>query len=212
MRYVFHAMLMLCSGSILAAPLQVQFVAVDGKPVAGTVVVLRSADASRPAARPMAAEIDQLDLQFVPHVTIIPAGSQVSFPNSDSVSHQVFSFSAAKAFQLPLYRGKKHDPVLFERAGVVTLGCNIHDQMRAYVFVVDAQYFGRTDAQGQWSVADVQPGDYQLSIYHPLSRTQEAVLEQLVTVGAAGAKLQLKAKAKLNLRSPSQVPANWDAY
>lgn len=212
MRYVFHAMVLLCCGNVLAAPFDVQFLAVDGKSVAGTVVMLRSTDASRPAAKPVAAEIDQLDLQFVPHVTIVPAGSQVSFPNSDSVSHQVFSFSKAKTFQLPLYRGKKHDPVLFERTGVVTLGCNIHDQMRAYVFVVDAQYFGRTDAQGQWSVADVQPGEYELSIHHPLSRTQEPVLEQHVSVGAAGAKLQLKAKAKLNLRSPSQVPANWDAY
>lgn len=212
MRYVFHAMLLLCCGNVPAAPFDMQVVAVDGKPVAGAVVMLRSTDASRPAAKPVAAEIDQLDLQFVPHVTIVPAGSQVSFPNSDSVSHQVFSFSKAKTFQLPLYRGKKHDPVQFERVGVVTLGCNIHDQMRAYVFVVDAQYFGRTDAQGQWSVADVQPGEYELSIHHPLSRTQGPVLEQVLTVDAAGARLQLKAKSKLSLRSPSQVPANWDAY
>src|SRR5690606_9963017 len=115
MRYVFHAMLLLCCGNVLAAPFDMQFVAVDGKPVAGTVVMLRSTDAARPAAKPVAAEIDQLDLQFVPHVTIVPAGSQVSFPNSDSVSHQVFSFSKAKTFQLPLYRGKKHDPVQFEQ-------------------------------------------------------------------------------------------------
>jgi len=196
----------------LAAPLQLSFVGVDGRGIGGTVVTLRSTDSSRPVAKPTAGVLDQVDRQFVPNVLVIPVGSQLVFPNSDSVSHQVYSFSPAKKFQLPLYRGKPYPPVLFDREGVVTLGCNIHDQMRAYVYVVEAQYFGRTDASGAWSVADVEPGEYRIEIMHPMSRVQRPVLEQVVTVPAGGMKLVLRAATPLKLRSEAQQPSNWDAY
>jgi plastocyanin len=197
----------------MAAPLHLAFVGVDGRGVGGTVVTLRSTDSSRPVARPVAAAVlDQIDRQFVPNVLVIPVGSQVVFPNSDSVSHQVYSFSAAKKFQLPLYRGKPYPPVLFDREGVITLGCNIHDQMRAYVYVVEAQYFGRADASGAWSAGDVEPGEYQVEIWHPMSRVQKPVLEQVVKVPANGLNLTLRAAVPLRLRSESQQPSNWDAY
>jgi len=143
---------------------------------------------------------------------VVPVGSQIVFPNSDSVSHQVYSFSPAKKFQLPLYRGKPYPPVLFDREGVVTLGCNIHDQMRAYVYVVEAQYFGRTDSGGTWSASDVEPGEYRVAIWHPLSRVQRPVLEQVVSIPAGGMKLTLRAAMPLKLRSESQQPSNWDVY
>ncbi|HXC60957.1 MAG TPA: methylamine utilization protein [Steroidobacteraceae bacterium] len=212
MRPVFHTFLALLAPAALAAPLQLQFVGVDGKGIAATVVTLRSTDAARPVAKPTAAVMDQVDRQFVPHVLVIPLGSQVVFPNSDSVAHQVYSFSPANKFQLPLYRGKPPPPVLFGREGLVTLGCNIHDQMRAYVYVVQAQYFGRTDAEGSWSVADVEPGEYKIEIWHPLSRTVRPVLEQTVKIPANGARLTLRAAAPLRLRSESQLPSNWDVY
>jgi plastocyanin len=212
MRLVFTTLLTLVIPAALAAPLQLSFVGVDGRGIGGTVVTLRSTDASRPVARPTAGVLDQVDRQFVPNVLVIPVGSQVVFPNSDSVSHQVYSFSPVKKFQLPLYRGKPYPPVLFDREGVVTLGCNIHDQMRAYVYVVEAQYFGRTDASGSWSAADVDPGEYRIQILHPLSRVQRPVLEQVVTVPANGMKLVLRAAMPLKLRSESQQPSNWDAY
>lgn len=189
-----------------------QFVGPDGKGLAGVVVALRSVDAARPLARPAPAVMDQVDRQFAPHVLVIPVGSTVSFPNSDSVKHQVYSFSPAKRFQLPLYAGKPYKPEVFDRAGVVTLGCNIHDQMRAYVYVVEAQYYGRADHDGAWSASGVEPGEYQLSIWHPLSRSQKPVLEQRVSVKAEGTRLVLRAAMPLDLRKESQVPANWDVY
>jgi hypothetical protein len=153
-----------------------------------------------------------VDRQFVPHVLVVPAGSKVTFPNSDSVRHQVYSFSPAKRFSLPLYRGKPYPPVEFERAGVVTLGCNIHDQMRAYVFVVDAQYFGRTDSNGTFKSPDVQPGVYTVQIWHPLARDTRPVIEQQITVSSTNTPVTLRVAAPLRLRPESQVPANWDAY
>ncbi len=97
--------------------------------------------------------VDQVDRAFAPDLLVIPLGSTVEFPNSDSVSHQIYSFSPAKRFQLPLYRGKPYPPVHFDQAGVVTLGCNIHDDMLAYLVVTDAPWFGRTDAAGAWSTS-----------------------------------------------------------
>jgi plastocyanin len=212
MRRVFHSLLALCATGAMAAPVEVQFVGVDGRAIGGVVVTLRSTDAAKPLARPAPAILDQVDRQFAPHVLVVPVGSPISFPNTDSVSHQVYSFSAAKRFALPLYHGKPYPPVLFDRDGVVTIGCNIHDQMRAYVYVVEAQHFGRAGHDGRWSAADVEPGEYALTIWHPLSRTQAPVLQQNVTIAAAGAKLVLRAAAPLKLRSESQVPANWDVY
>jgi len=212
MRPVFTTLMALMIPAGVAAPVQLAFVSVEGKGIAGTVVTLRSTDGARAVARPTAVVLDQVDRQFVPTVLVIPVGSQVVFPNSDSVSHQVYSFSPAKKFQLPLYRGKPYPPVLFDREGVVTLGCNIHDQMRAYVYVVEAQHFGRTNASGTWSADDVEPGEYRVEIWHPLSRVQRPVLEQVVAVPASGLKLTLRAASPLKLRSESQQPSNWNLY
>jgi plastocyanin len=212
MRPVFHTLIWLWAPAALAAPLQLQFVGVDGRGIPGTVVTLRSTDTSRPVAGPTAAIMDQVDLKFVPHVLVIPVGSQIVFPNSDAVSHQVYSFSPTKKFQLPLYRGKPYPPVLFDREGVVTLGCNIHDQMRAYVYVVEAQYFGRTDNAGTWAAADITPGDYDVTIWHPLSRSLRPVLQQKLHIEPGATKLTLRAAAPLQLRADSQIPSNWDAY
>ncbi len=213
MRRVFHTLLALWAAGATAAPLELQFVGVDGKGIKGGVVVtLRSTDASRPLSRPIPTVLDQVHRQFTPHVLVIPLGSKVSFPNSDTVANQVYSFSPAKRFELPLYSGKAVPQESFDREGVVTVGCNIHDQMRAYVYVVEAQYYGRADEVGRWSVPNVEPGEYQLTIWHPLSRAQKPVLEQRVTVGAQGAPLKLRAAAPLKLRSESQVTSNWDAY
>ena len=212
MRHVFHTLLLLCAATVRAAPFEAQFLDVDGRPSGGVVMTLRSADPARPLAAPIPAVMDQVKRQFAPHVLVIPVGSKVSFPNTDTVAHQVYSNSPAKSFDLPLYRGKPRKPVVFDKAGIVTLGCNIHDQMRAYVYVVEAQYYARADHDGRWSAPDVEPGDYTLTIWHPLSRAPNPVLEQRVTVKPEGTRLTFKAAAPLKLRDESQVPADWDVY
>ena len=94
---------------------------------------------------PPKAVIDQHHEQFVPRVLIVQRGTEVSFPNTDRVQHHVYSFSQTKQFELPLYRGNEHPPVMFDHAGVAVLGCNIHDHMVGYVLVVDSSHFGFTD-------------------------------------------------------------------
>src|SRR5437868_8194485 len=117
-----------------------------GDPVSDAVVY---AIASGPrAASKKQAVIDQRDRQFVPYVTAVQVGTAVLFPNSDNIRHHVYSVSPAKRFELPLYAGVPAAPVVFDKEGFVTLGCNIHDWMVAYVAVLPTPYFQVTRADG----------------------------------------------------------------
>jgi plastocyanin len=110
--------------------------------------------------------MDQVNTQFLPHILAIQKDTQVRFPNSDSIKHHVYSFSQAKTFELQLYKELQTDPLLFSNLGVVELGCNIHDWMLGYIFVVDTPYFGKTDIHGKLTL-NVPDGEYQLDVWHP---------------------------------------------
>lgn len=154
----------LLAGNAQAARLQVA-VTGSGAPAADAVVSLHS-PAAVAATRAGRATIDQRASQFVPRVTVVTVGTPVVFPNSDNVRHQVYSFSPAKRFELPLYAGKPAAPVVFATPGVVELGCNIHDWMLAYVVVLDTPYHAITDARGQGRI-DAPAGTYTLRVWHP---------------------------------------------
>jgi plastocyanin len=112
------------------------------------------------------ATIDQVNRAFVPIDSVVQAGTAIEFPNSDNIRHSVYSFSAAKVFTLKLYAGKPSSPVVFDKAGVVVLGCNIHDSMVAWLLVVDTPYFARADRSGVATLASLPPGDYRLRAWH----------------------------------------------
>jgi hypothetical protein len=139
-----------------------------------------------------------------------PTPLAVEFPNSDSVSHQIYSFSAARKFQLPLYRGKPYPPVHFDQAGLVTLGCNIHDSMLAYVLVTDAPYFGRTDVTGSWSV-DVARGTYRVTVWHPRMQEGSELEREMMIADGDRAALTLRL-AKALQPAPLESRRTWDAY
>ncbi len=138
----------------------------SGAPIVDLVAALDPLDGPPPAAAPGAALIDQVHKQFVPQVSVIRTGTAVRFPNSDRIRHQVYSFSPARVFNLKLYAGTAAPPVIFDRPGLVVLGCNIHDSMVAFVAVVDTPYFGRTDAGGRLRL-EAPPGRYRLRLWHP---------------------------------------------
>jgi plastocyanin len=155
----------------------------DGRGVDEVVVTATPAAAnigSRSTLRP--AVMDQKNLEFLPRVLVVAAGTRVEFPNNDSVSHQVYSFSAAKRFQLPLYKGQVHPPITFERPGLVVLGCNIHDAMVGYIYVTDAPYFGTTGAGGSAQLKGLPAGDYRVTIWSPFIADAPASLDRTVHV------------------------------
>lgn len=179
-----------------------------GEPLAGAVIMLESESANAPAAPPVIGVMDQVNLSFVPDVLVIPVHSSVQFPNSDAVSHQVYSFSDTRAFQLPLYRGRPYPPVEFDQPGVVTLGCNIHDNMLAYIVVTRAAHFGRTNAQGRWTV-DLPAGRYVARLWHPLLNESQEVRATITTDGGPGA-LELQLRRNLRPAPLTDRPHSWD--
>jgi plastocyanin len=184
-----------------AGELSVTVLAADGRGFADAVVV---ADPAVPAPRARAAlkaSMDQRDLMFVPDILAVRTGTAVDFPNSDQVRHQVYSFSGAKTFQLSLYAGSTHPPVVFDKPGLVTLGCNIHDGMIGYVYVTDSPWFGRTDQQGSITLHDVPAGDYTLRVWHSRFNDDAALLQQAITVPGSGT-----VSASVRLQKPLKAP------
>lgn len=174
------------SGGAQAANVTVQVRDPAGKALAGAVVAVEVGGVARTAAPGVRAEISQRQRSFEPGLLVVQTGTSVDFPNLDTVRHHVYSFSPAKTFELKLYNGRPSSPVLFDRAGVVSLGCNIHDQMIGTVVVVDTPLFGRTDAGGQL-VLDLPVGTHRLRTWHPRMREGTDLQSRALTVGAAGA-------------------------
>jgi len=165
-----------------AGNVQIQVNAPNGKPLADAVVFLDSPAAKALAKPTIGAEVAQANRQVAPQVSVVTVGSQVLFPNHDTVRHHVYSFSPAKTFELKLYSGKPSNPVLFDRSGVVILGCNIHDNMAAWVVVVETPYFGKTDANGRLTLDAVPNGNYQLHAWHNSFAVGAPVQEQSLQV------------------------------
>ena len=139
-----------------------------GQPIANAVVVAVPADGlARPSSRAREATVDQVNKEFEPRVTAVLAGTAVSFPNHDDIRHQVYSFSPAKRFELPLYAGVPAQPVVFDRPGVVVLGCNIHDWMVGYVYVSESPFFAKTGKDGKAVLTDLAPRVYVVRVWHP---------------------------------------------
>jgi hypothetical protein len=144
--------------------------------------------------------VSQQNLQFHPFLTIIPVGADVSFPNLDPTKHHVYSFSAAKRFELKLFAKDQSRTVHFDKAGVVALGCNIHDQMSAFIFVADSAWTARTNAQGLANFGDAPNVPGRLVVWHPYLRAPGGELQQAINPTQRSASFQLR------LRPPPAMP------
>lgn len=172
------AMSLLSIDIAVAGSIEVRVIGPDGAPVPGVAVFTTGGDIQPPPAE--SAVMDQVDTQFDPHVLVIQRGTSVEFPNSDVVAHHVYSFSKPNDFVLPLYKGDPHDPVTFKHDGVVTLGCNIHDQMLAYIVVVESDDYGITDAEGRLTL-ELDGDETAVSIWSPRIRDHEVGLTRELT-------------------------------
>jgi plastocyanin len=173
----------LVSPASRAAGLRATVTGEDGEPVQDAVVYALPLDENgRPVSQPTPMEIAQVDKEYVPYVTPVRVGTAVSFPNRDQIRHHVYSFSASKQFEIPLYKGTPRDPILFDKPGPVTLGCNIHDWMTAYVFVSESPYFALTHADGSAVMSDLPLGSYAVQVWHPRIKGEPESTSQRVSV------------------------------
>jgi plastocyanin len=174
-----------------------------GKPVEDAVVSLMPLGSAPAAPAPSAAIMDQHDKEFVPYVLPVYVGTRVTFPNRDNIRHHVYSFSSAKKFELPLYIGTPAAPVVFDKPGVVALGCNIHDWMLAYIYVLTTPFFTKTAADGKARLEGLAPGAYEARVWHPRLRGDTEKTGKPVPV-AAGEAAQVS--FVLSLKSEWRIP------
>ncbi len=188
--------LTLFSAAASAATLTVQVSDASGKPVADAIVHADLDGFDGSGRAPKQAEIEQRGQQFLPLVSVIQTGSKVAFPNYDKVKHHIYSFSPAKKFDQKLYSGVAAAPQVFDKAGLVVLGCNIHDRMVAYVKVVETPFFAKTDANGMARLEVPQGGKVKLNAWHYNQAgpaPEQALLLKADGTAAASVKLSMKA-------------------
>lgn len=193
-------LVLLFAQSALAAAVTVDVTTLAGAAVQDAAIIFDPLDAPPPPGHDKAI-IDQVNKTFVPHVIVIRTGTAVTFPNSDRIRHQVYSFSTAKMFTLKLYAGPSTTAVIFDKPGLVVLGCNIHDKMSAFVGVVDTPYFGKTTSAGVVSM-DLPAGRYRLRVWHPYAA---AIAAQQIEVAAAPLSIPLK----IDMDSAAATVAAW---
>lgn len=186
-----------------AADLRISVLDNAGHAVGGVVLIAQGTPASVEKHAAHTETMDQRHMQFVPNVLVIQTGTGVEFPNSDQIQHQVYSFSPTKSFQLSLYAGHKYPPIIFDRPGLVTVGCNIHDSMIGYIYVTDSPFFGRSNSEGQLLLHGLPAGQYVLTAWHPLMQEPDgnAVTQQL----AVGPDAQAAATATVHLTRPLRM-------
>jgi plastocyanin len=185
-----------------ASALSVTVLSATGTAVPDAIIIAEP-DRGSPPPRPGQKDVmDQRNLMFVPGAMVVQTGTSVDFPNSDQVRHQVYSFSPAKPFQLALYAGKAHAPVVFDKPGLVTLGCNIHDSMLGYIYVTDSPWYGHTGADGTLQLRDLTPGEYTVRAWHPRLNESAPELQAHLTLrdGATGV-------ATFHLKRPLHPPS-----
>jgi plastocyanin len=180
-RLIFALFALTLASAAEAADLTVTIRDSNGRPVENAVVI---ADAAGRAAPPPARfVINQRDMQFVPYVLVIPVGSTVEFGNLDPYRHHVYSFSPAKKFELKLFGQGETRPVRFDQPGLVSIGCNIHDAMQAFIQVVDTPFARKSDETGRVTLRGVPASVRQVRVYHPLLRSPGN--QMVVTVDAS---------------------------
>jgi plastocyanin len=149
------------------------------------------------------AAIAQANKQFVPLVSVVQVGTQVHFPNRDEIRHHIYSFSTPKPFEIKLYAGTAAAPVLFDKPGEVVLGCNIHDHMIAYLYVLDTPWFATTGKDGRARLEGLPAGDYEVHARHyAQAAAVDAIPARLKADEAAGAEFTVATKVVLTAPAP----------
>jgi len=132
----------------------------------------------RPASLPTK-EVQQKDLTFIPALLPIEVGTKVQFPNLDDQYHNIFSYSPAKRFDLGRYRPDERPipSVTFDRPGLVTLRCDIHEHMRGLILVLNTPYFVMTDTAGRFRLDKIPAGHYTLKAWVDSRTTHEKPID-----------------------------------
>ena len=143
------------------------------------VVYLEGSVARATATGTGTAQMAQKDLGFVTPLLPVIVGTKVEFPNLDDTYHNIFSYSDTKRFDLGRYRPDER-PIpseVFDKPGLVTLHCDIHEHMRGLILVLATPYFTQSDTGGRYRLAGLPPGRYTLKAWVSSKTTFERPVE-----------------------------------
>lgn len=185
-RLLLLSLVLSIAGAARAADLTVEVRDTAGRPVPDAVVIVHLAGGAPAGAARLTGPMvmSQHDIAFDPHVLIVPVGSDVSFPNKDTVRHHVYSFSPAKKFELKLYGRDESRSVHFDKPGPVALGCNIHDRMSGFVYVVDTPYAARSGPGGTAVIRNLPGAGATLTVWHPYMKAPRNQVDRALSLGA----------------------------
>jgi plastocyanin len=134
-------------------------------PIAVVYLLSDTPSTETSASKPLV-KMSQKNAMFDPELLAIQVGTAVDFPNLDDTYHNVFSYSKTKRFDLGRYRKEeKSATVIFDKPGVVSIHCEIHDRMRGTILVLETPYFQKSDASGRYRIDHVPPGRYTLKAW-----------------------------------------------
>jgi plastocyanin len=174
MQQIKHILLAIIISTIkpaIAATVDVVVTGADGRPAPYAVVEIvtdnPAGDAAMTSRLSGTGIIDQRDETFLPLVTLLRQGGQITFTNNDHTRHQVYSFSTIKHFAYEINKGHQSPPVIFDIPGVAAIGCNIHDHMVTFVYVAASPWALLTDQDGHGQINEVPPGKYFVKLWHP---------------------------------------------
>lgn len=192
------------AGGASAASISVSVTAVDGTPVHDAIVVAEpvAAPAAATKAAPATAVVDQRGKEFHPWVSAVLVGTRVIFDNHDDITHHVYSFSTPKRFSFRLQAGQQHAPLIFDKPGVVIVGCNIHDWMVAYIYVSDSPYFARTDTRGRARIDHLPAGKWRVVLWHPGIVDGSAYTQSIAVNGSDDRAVSIRLRAPLTVTGP----------
>ena len=184
-----------------AAELNIKIEAFKQRSTDGLVIELIGAGTS--AAPVGEFEINQLDKEFIPLLTIAGVGSSLSFNNQDQLKHHIYSVSKANPFDLPLHNGRSTKIIQLNQPGIIKLGCNIHDWMLAYVYVAQSDRVKIMDKRSIVSFSDLPAGEYQIKIWSPrLRNTRKPVTTSVTLAGGQSQTTTIKVKLRKRIRKP----------
>jgi plastocyanin len=183
-----------------AARIQADIRDSNGAALQDAVVYAVPAKGAGPLKGKREVPIEQINRTFTPAVTVIQTGTAVNFPNRDTVRHHVYSFSPAKTFEIKLFTGVPATPVVFDKPGEVVIGCNIHDQMIAWILIVDTPHFAKSDKGGKAVLDNLPAGDYEIAVWHAAATSPAPEKVNLAADAVREIAPKLTPKAQSSLR------------
>lgn len=110
--------------------------------------------------------INQHHCEFVPHVQAVRLKEDVAILNSDPVAHNIKADQRIYTLfnVLQPQQGMK-SLKQFDKSGLVSLHCNVHDWMQGWLWVFPHPYHAVTGEDGSFAMKNVPPGKYELVIW-----------------------------------------------